>query len=159
MVINIYFRDLYAQSMKYEGGQFLAFRTDVKVDAFIAGSFGPNPNKDPRWGSNFLNQRDLQLIQTFGSEFRPEEMQFYPKLPQSQISTIVLKREKWYQEDVSKSYELIRAHFGPTVQTNFVSECLTLPQKHFNDRLDEDGLFIYNYPIGCSDLFDGYSYS
>lgn len=132
MVINIYFRDLFIQPMKYENEKFLAFRKDVALPPIVAGQTLATTN-DPRWGFNFLESRDLQLIQSLHKELRPSEMQFYPKPSNGVISTIVLKRDKWYQEDVSKSYELIKAHFGVSVPTNFVSECLTLERKDANN--------------------------
>ncbi len=129
LVVTIYTMDLFTQSMKYEDGQLLAFRPDTANISVASISSGvlQQSDKDERWTTNFANQRDLQLAQVFVKLVKPLEMQFYPKIPQSKLSTIVLVKEKWYQNEVEIIYEAIKVHFGSSIPTNFVSECTSLP--------------------------------
>ncbi len=128
VVINIYFKAPFVQSMKYENGKFYAFRTDITMPPIQSGGVFSQKD-DPRWVENFLEPKDLQLMQTFQKELNPEEMQFYPMMAKSAISSIVLRRAKWYQEDIAIARQILVNHLGGAVSTNYVSDCLNLPRR------------------------------
>lgn len=127
VVWTIYFVQLFEQSMRLSEGSLEAFRDDVVLQPVVAGSVLAGPAKDPRWGKNFRNEKDLRLAQTLQNEFKPTQMEFYPKLPQTAQSNIVLVRDTpWDPLSIHRTHQIIKDHFGPGVSTNFVSECLFL---------------------------------
>ncbi|QQS23057.1 hypothetical protein IPM19_00600 [bacterium] len=127
VVWTIYFVQLFEQSIRLFEGSLEAFRKDVVLEPLVAGNALNGASKDPRWGKNFQNERDLKLAQTLQKEFQPTEMEFYPKLPQTALSQIVIVKDSpWDQLSIRKTHQIIKDHFGPGVPTNFVSECLFL---------------------------------
>lgn len=125
VVWTIYFVQLFEQPMRLFEGSLEAFRKDVVIEPLISGQASLGSKKDPRWGKNFFNERDLQLAQALQKEFNPTEMEFYPKLPQTTMSQIVIiKDTPWDPASIQKTHQIIKDHFGPSVPTNYVSECL-----------------------------------